>query len=198
MKMNKGLITVLISMAFLSLSPEGWSEGQIFKVVDKDGNVTFTDQRPSGDAEPMDLPPLSVIETDLPPPSTPAAQAGAEEQDQAPSPRDLRRMFRDFSITQPLQEETFWGTENTVVITWGSSADILPEMSVMLYVDSEGQKAPVAGFVTLTLDRGEHQVYAELRDERNRRIVTTETVTFFIKQHSANFRRRGIGSAGAP
>ena len=196
--MNKGLITVLISMAFLSLPPEGWSQGQIYKVVDKDGNVTFTDQKPPGDAEPMDLPPLSVIQSDLPPPVTPAAQADAEEADQPPSPRELRKMFRDFSITQPQQEETFWGTENTVLITWGSSTTIPPEMSVMLYVDGEGQKTSGAGYVSLTMDRGEHQVYAELRDERNRRIVTTETVTFFIKQHSANFRRRGIGSPGAP
>ena len=87
--------------------------------------------------------------------------------------RELRRQFRDFSITQPLQEETFWGTENTVVVTWGSSAEIPPEMSVMLFVNGEGQKAPAAGSAALTLDRGEHQVYAELRDERNRRIVTT-------------------------
>jgi hypothetical protein len=188
--MNKGMIAALVT-AMLLLPLGGWAEGQIYKVVDKDGNVTFTDQRPHSGAEPMDLPPLSVIKTDTPPPA-PASQAPAEE---APlTPRELRRQFRDFSITQPLQEETFWGTQNTVVVAWGSSNEIPPDMSVMLYVDGEGQKAPATGSVTLTLDRGEHQVYAELRDQRNRRIVTTPTVTFFIKQHSANFNRPGIGS----
>jgi hypothetical protein len=196
--MNNGMIA-LISSVLLLLPVAGWSEGQIYKVVDKDGNVTFTDQRPSASAEPMDLPPLSVIETDRPPPAAPAAQAGVPEEVQPPSPRELRKLFRDFSITQPLQEETFWGTENTVVVTWNSSAEIPPEMNVMVYVDGKGQKALGAGSVSLTLDRGEHQVYAELRDERNRRIVTTPTVTFFIQQHSANFRRPGIGSGiGAP
>ena len=191
--MNKGMIAALLSMVLLSLPFEGWSQdGQIYKVVDKDGNVTFTDQKPSSGAEPMDLPPLSVIETDTPPPSS--AQAGVPEENKPPSPRELRRQFRDFSITQPLQEETFWGTQNTVVVTWGSSNEIPPEMNVMLYVDGEGQKAPGSGSVTLTLDRGEHQVYAELRDERNRRVVTTPTVTFFIKQHSANFNRPGVGA----
>ena len=193
MEMNKGLISVWVVTLLLLLPTLGWPEGQIYKVVDKDGNVTFTDQRPSGDAEPMDLPPLSVIESDLPPPSTSAAGADDAETDAPPTPRELRRQFRDFSITQPLQEETFWGTENTVVVAWGSSNEIPPELSVMLYVDGEGQKASGQGSVTLTLDRGEHQVYAELRDQRNRRIVTSPTVTFFIKQHSANFRRPGIG-----
>ena len=84
----------------------------------------------------------------------------------------------------------------TVVVTWGSSAEIPPEMSVMLYVNGEGQKAPASGSVTLTLDRGEHQVYAELRDARNRRVVTTDTVTFFVKQHSVNFG--SVNSAAWP
>jgi hypothetical protein len=193
MTMNKGMIAALVAIALL-LPLNGWTEGQIYKVVDEDGNVTFTDQRPSADAEPVDLPPLSVIKTDTPPPPTQVDQASASEEEKPMSPRELRRQFRDFSITQPSQEETFWGTENSVVVTWGSSAEIPPEMNVMLYVDGEGQKAPASGAVTLTLDRGEHQVYAELRDERNRRIVTTPTVTFFIKQHSANFRRPGVGS----
>jgi hypothetical protein len=41
-----------------------------------------------------------------------------------------------------------------------------------------------SGSVSLTLDRGEHQVYAELLNAQNRRIVATETVTFFVMQGS--------------
>jgi len=59
----------------------------------------------------------------------------------------------------------------------------------LLFVDGESQPAPASGGSTLTLDRGEHQVFAELRDARNRRVLTTETVTFFVKQHSENFNR---------
>ena len=36
---------------------------------------------------------------------------------------------------------------------------------------------------------GEHQVFAVLRDPGNRRVLATETVTFFVKQHSVNFNR---------
>ena len=39
--------------------------------------------------------------------------------------------------------------------------------------------------MTLTLDRGEHNVYVELLDARKRRVLTTNTVTFFVKQGSA-------------
>ena len=193
--MNKGLISVWVVTLLLLLPTLGWPEGQIYKVVDKDGNVTFTDQRPSGDAEPMDLPPLSVIESDLPPPSTSAAGADDAETDAPPTPRELRRQFRDFSITQPLQEETFWGTANTVVVAWGTAQPVPPELKARLYVDGVAQPVPASGSLSLTLERGEHQVYAELLDARGRQIVATERVVFFVKQASVGFRR---SPGGAP
>ena len=190
--MNKGLISALIPLVLLILPLTLFAEGEIFKVVDEDGNVTFTDQRPSADAEPIELPPLSVVETDMP---EPPAQAGSAEPEEPkpPSARDLRRQFSDFRITQPQNEETFWGTANQVVVSWGSGQAIPAEMSVTLYVDGQGQQVASSGSVTLTLDRGEHQVYAELRDARNRRIVTTDVVTFFVKQHSVGDNRAAAG-----
>jgi len=192
--MNKGMIRILIPLAFLLMPLTVFSEGEIYKVVDKDGNVTFTDQRPNANAEPMNLPPLSVIETDIqvPKPASAGADAAADGEPEPLTPRELRSLYRDFSITRPQQEETFWGTANSVVVTWGSSEPFQDGMSVLLYVNGVAQEAPVSGGVTLTLDRGEHRVYAELRDGNRRRIATTETVTFFVMQHSVNFgRRRG-------
>lgn len=195
--MKNGMITSLIMLAILMASPVVFAEGEIYKVVDENGNVTFTDQRPSSDAQPMDLPPLSVIKSDVESSAAAAAAAQAEaENARPPSPRDLRKLFSDFSITRPLPEETFWGTANTVVVTWASSQQILPGMKVMLYVNGKAQEAPPEGGVSLTLDRGEHQVYAELRDERNRRIISTDPVTFFVKQNSVNFNRPGINPGG--
>lgn len=196
--MNKGLIRTLLPLLALVVPLSALPEGEIFRVVDKDGNVTFTDQRPSADAQPMVLPPLSVIQTDVQPASpTPPAEAAVEEV-QPPTTRELRRMYSDFRITQPRQEETFWGTGNTVVVAWGSAQPMLPELSVKLYVNGQAQDVAGSGSVTLTLDRGEHTVYAELLDARDRRIVTTDTITFFVKQHSANFNRPGaaLGSSG--
>lgn len=197
--MNKGIFSTLATLVFFLLTMSAHAEGEIYKVVDKDGNVTFTDQRPSASAQPMDLPPLSVIETDTPAPAASADGAADSEEPAPPTPQELRRQFRDFRITRPIQDETFWGTENTVVVTWESSQAIPPAMRVMLYVDGKSQAAPVSGGVSLTLDRGEHQVYAELRDERNRRVVTTQTITFFVKQASVGNSRpvarpRGGGS----
>jgi len=194
--MYKGMIGVLAALLFLAIPLGGFAEGEIYKVVDKDGNVTYTDERPQGDAEPMKLPPLSVIETDIQVPPAKESTAAAAEQVKEPTLRDLRRQFQDFRIMQPQQEETFWGTANTVVVAWGTAQPVPPEMQARLYVDGVAQAVPASGSVSLTLDRGEHQVYAELLDARGRQIVATEKVVFFVKQASVGFRRP-LGGAPA-
>lgn len=192
--MNKGLIITLIFLVQVLFPVMTLAEGEIYKVVDADGNVTFTDQRPSASAQPLNLPPLSVIQTDTPDSTdslAPQDSTTDTSEDEEPTPQDLRKTFRDFRITRPQPDETFWGTENSVVVTWETAEPIPPNLKVMLYVDGQAQQAPDASGVSLTLDRGEHQVYAELRDQRNRRVAATETVTFFIQQHSVNRNRPG-------
>jgi hypothetical protein len=198
--MYKGMIRVAAGFLLLAFSLGLYAEGEIYKIVDKDGNVTFTDERPSEGAVPMKLPPLSVVETDIQVPPPAASQAKAPEQTTEPTLRDLQRQFRDFRITQPQQEETFWGTANTVVVAWGTAQPVPPELSARLYVDGAAQSVPVSGSISLTLDRGEHQVYAELLDARGRRIVATDTVVFFVMQASVGMRQPpgGAWSAHSP
>lgn len=191
--MNKGMIlalSVLLTMLWPGLAP---AEGEIYRIVDKDGNVTFTDQKPSDTAKPMDLPPLSVVESAIETPDA-SAEPSAEQEPEARAPtlRELRQRYADFRITQPAQEETFWGTANTVVVAWGATEPPLPDMSARLYVDGAPREVPASGNLSLTLDRGEHTVYAELLDVRNRPIVTTERVTFFVHQASVNFNRPAV------
>lgn len=189
--MNQAIVRSVATILALLLIAPAFAEGEIYKVVDENGNVIYTDQRPSAGAEPMDLPELSIIKTD-PPPAAPDPSAGeGEAGDEALTPREMRRLFRDFRILQPQPEETFWGTENQVTVSWGSDNPIPPELSGRLYVNGQPQDVGAAGSATLTLERGEHQVYVELLDARKRRIAATDTVTFFIKQHSALFNPGG-------
>jgi hypothetical protein len=188
--MNKGLSLILAFTVLLLLS--NIAAAQVYKLVDKDGNVTYTDQPPPDGSKPMKLPELSVIESDYQPETTPAADAAADGDatpTAEPTPRELRKMYRDFRITRPAQEETFWGTANTVVVSWGSATALLPDMSVRLFVDGTPHGDSQDGMMAMTLDRGEHKVYAEMRDGRGRRVVVTETITFFVQQASVGFNQ---------
>lgn len=201
--MNTRLKMMFVPLALTWLFPTG-ATAQIYKQVDDKGNVTYTDQAPLDGSAPIVLPELSVIEMDsLPEPSTDSAAVAAESAagDTAasePTPRELRRMYRDFRITRPVQEETFWGTENMVVVSWGSSTPLRNNMRVNLFVDGQQQPNPGNEMVALTLDRGEHQVYAELLDSRGRSVVASPVITFFVKQYSANFSQPGTAPDNGP
>ena len=195
--MNRVRVTVLLGLALLAIPFLTQADGQIYKVVNPDGSITYTDQKPSPGAQPVELKPLSVVETDIPVPDEADTEA-AQDSPAKVTLGDLKRTYRDFRITQPQNEETFWGTGNQVVVSWAASEPPLEGMRVVLYVNGERLDVEPSGSVALTLERGEHKVYAVLSDARKRRIATTDTVTFFVKQHSVNFGQRRANPGTGP
>ncbi len=174
------------------LLPLGNVIAEIYRVVDEDGNVIYTDQPPTPDATPMTLRGLSVVEFKATPkPTGDGADEGeAEAAGATTSLRDLRRQYRDFSLVSPTADQTFWGTENQATIAWNAGAALQSGMEVTVYLDGRALPPTTnAAIPTGRLDRGTHRVYAELRDGMKRRVATTDTVSFHVKQFSANFNR---------
>lgn len=194
--MYKGLI-ITLSIALMGLATIEPLWAQVYKVVDENGNVTYTDEPPKDGTPEMVLPEISVIESDYEPEPSVADQAAADgtgeatgDEEEALSPRELRGMFKDFRILTPEPEETYWGTANTVVVSWGASTPYEKGMSVSVVLNGAAQEASPTGNVMATLDRGEHKVYAVLMDEGGTRIATSETVTFYVQQATIRTNRR--------
>lgn len=180
----------LFAAALIAVTPGARAE--VYKVVDENGNVTYTDQAPGPDAKPLALRELSVISPQVTAPKDGAEQTGTDaaagDQEEVTSIRELRRGYRDFRIVSPTPEQHIWGTGNEVTVAWDAQYKLQPGMMVTFYVDGKAQPPTAQQAITVgRLDRGEHKVYAELFDSRNRRITTTEPVTFFIRQWSVNF-----------
>jgi hypothetical protein len=192
MKLMTHKTSLLILAAFslaIMVSPLA---AQVYKIVDKDGNVTFTDKPPADGAKPMDLPPLSVIET--PDYGTAAREkAGAEAGDEKEVPlRTLRGYFRDFAITSPLPEESVWRPDGPISIAWSSGRQLMEGMSVHIFLDGQQQATTTSPVVPVSgLDRGEHTVTARIVDLRNRTIATAQPVTFYVRQPGLAARPRG-------
>lgn len=181
----------LSAAALLAFAPG--TRAEVYKVVDEHGNVTYTDQAPGPDARPMVLRELSVISPQVPAPNAGTEQAAgadsaAEGEQDVMSVRELRRAYRDFRIVSPMQEQHIWGAGNEVTIAWGTQYPLQPGMMVTIYVDGQAQPPTAQSAISMgSMDRGEHEVYAELVDSQNRRIALAEPVTFFIRQWSVNF-----------
>jgi hypothetical protein len=195
--MNKGLI-IILSITLVAFAASGKLAAQVYKIVDENGNVTYTDEPPNDGTPEMVLPELSVIESDYQPETAAGTQdpnaigtgeEAAAEEETALTPRELRAMYRDFQVLVPQPDQTFWGTANVVVVSWGAGAPFEDGMSVTVVVNGQNYDAEPSGNLPVTLDRGEHEVYAVLQDERGRRIATSETVRFYVKQATRNIRR---------
>ncbi|MDX2429162.1 MAG: DUF4124 domain-containing protein [Xanthomonadales bacterium] len=176
-------ILVVLSLALMA-SP---LMAQVYKTVDKDGNVTFTDQPPADGSKPIKLAPISVIEAPAYE-KAPPADVGAEKE---MSLADVRRSFRDFAIVSPQSEESVWKPDGPIAIAWSAGSALQEGMQVEIYLDGRMHTATTQQMVPVVgMDRGEHSVYAVLKDSKKRVIATTEPVVFFVRQPGLGNRAR--------
>ena len=195
MKLNTHKTYILVLAALFLVLATTPLAAQVYKVVDKDGNVTYTDQPPGDGSKPVELKPISVVET--PVYEAPAKAAAAEGEEEQLSLRDLRRMYRDFSIVAPQSEESIWHPDAPVTVAWNTGTPLKTGMSVSVSVDGQLQATttdqiiPVAG-----LERGEHRVTAELKDGNNQRVASAEPIVFFVRRPSAINNRPQVSPHG--
>jgi len=170
--------TRLVFFLCLMLLPgQAFSGQEIYKIVDEEGNVTFTDQRPDELASPMDLPELNVMES---PPAIGEASSGTALAGSAGERERLR-----FRIVEPAHEEHILGTGQSLNATVGSNIALPDTALVVFFIDGEAQP-PVSGTSAQFegIDRGEHTLRAELQTPSGRVLARTETITFFMRQAS--------------
>lgn len=173
-------VTLVLLLALVSIP----LAAQVYKTVDENGNVVYTDQPPSEGSKPIKLRPISVIEAPVYQTAEPAgAGASAEEESKEKPLRVLRKHYEGFAIVSPAQEESIWYANQVVPVAWSTPIPLEEGMTVTVTVDGNSQpptSEPVVAFTNL--ERGEHAASAVLRDAKNRVVATAETVTFFIRQ----------------
>ena len=179
---NKAFFLVL--MAFSLAVASSLAIAQVYKVVDADGNITYTDQPPADGAKPVKLAPISVIEApDYPTPAKAGADDANGDEAKEPPLRFLRKEYADFAIIFPQQEESVWHPDGPVPVQWGTGKPVREGMQVTLIVDGVQQAVSASQLIPISSpDRGEHRIEAQLHDARNRLIATAEPVVFFVRR----------------
>ncbi len=180
--MYKSFFPILV--AFLMAVAAGAVFAQVYKTVDEDGNVIYTDMPPRSGAKPVKLAPISVIEAPVYEQAEEVADQGTEGEDgNKMTLKELRRNYRDFAIVAPMQDESVWNPEAPVSVAWTARYQLQQGMQVLVYVDGRLQAKTTEQITPVPdLERGEHSVEAKLIDDKNRTIATTEPVTFYIRR----------------
>lgn len=180
----------LILMACSMAMATNAMSADVYKVVDEDGNVTYTDTPPQDGSRPIKLTPISVIETPIY--ERPVkADAGGEEGKEM-SLKYLRKHYADFAIVSPQQEESVWHPDTAMSVAWSTRYQLQDGMQVTVYIDGKQIAKTSDQIIPVPeIDRGEHKVEAQLTDSQNRRIATAEPITFFVRRPGLYNRARG-------
>lgn len=151
---------------------------EVYRYVDENGTVVFTDQRPSEEARPMNLPELTVMDS----PEPARAESGGESSDAESEPEPV---YPDLIILSPERDETFQGTGNSLTVRLGSRQALRSGDELTVFLNGQEQTRVQSLSVNLEqVPRGTHELRAEIRDQQNRVVGETGTVTFHMKQHS--------------
>ncbi len=147
----------------------------IYKSVDEDGNVIYTDQPPTPQSKPMDLPPLTVADPfEVPPPLVAGDQ-----------PEEDRVLYEDLALVAPEAEQHFWGTGGTLRAQVEAPHELRAGDSVNFYLDGElAGNVRQYGIDLAEVYRGEHSVYAEVVDADGQVLARTDSVVFYMHQQS--------------
>jgi hypothetical protein len=168
--MLKSMYKVLYLLAVVLIS-HVYAAEDIYMTVDENGNPVFTDQ-PSDDAKKIEVKDITTIPA-LKDPGT------------YTSPKEPVERYRQLSILNPKNDETYFRSEGDLTINVAVLPRIRGSDQLVYYVDGkEVSSGRSPSFSIAELDRGTHSVYVAIVDGKGEVIKTSETVIFHLRQTS--------------
>ena len=175
--MKQALALICLLLAATSVS------AQVYRHVDENGNVTFTDQPPEG-SEQVEIGPTN---TAPPPPSN------AFPKPPPPSPSKETGADYKVSITAPADETIIpRGPGNFTV-----SASITPSLQgghqLQLLMDGAPREEPqsTSSWNLTNVIRGEHSIEVAVVDKKGKQLAKSSPIKVFVFRPSTNDANRG-------
>ena len=174
----------LTALALLALAclwlPSKAPLAEIYKRVLPDGSVVYSDE-PSPGAERVELPPPQTIPAP-PPPAAPATpRAGQRKTEEAVD-------YRLVKITQPGNDAQIRENSGRVEISVQVEPPLQNRAGHRLVLMMDGKEVARSNgnlhFVLENVDRGTHELVAEIQDRKGRRLKRSRTVLFHLFRYS--------------
>jgi hypothetical protein len=149
---------------------------EVYKVIQPDGTVEFTDSPPPGEAaEQVEIPPLNTAE----PPASPTSSA--------PSSTDAAsRSYSEFRITSPSDGESIRDNAGNVNIDLSLKPTLRSGDKIDVLLDGRSVGGGNKTAITLSeMNRGTHSVQALVKDSAGKVVARSNSVTFTLQRRSA-------------
>lgn len=164
------------------------THADVYKSIDKDGNITFTDQPNSINKKIKIKKRLSTYSPKLPTQKK-LNTSSKISADKTKSKLDKIKKFpgyKSIALAAPQNDATIWSDENKLNCSIALSPPLQKGHKVIVYVDGKPTKPTSSTSISVNnIYRGEHTVYAKVIDDKGKTLKKTNSVTVHVKQHSS-------------
>lgn len=174
----------IVLLLALSLATPGFAA--VYKTVRPDGTVVYSDQPPTEQAAPLNLPQLQLIPGEnLAAPPTPRDRGINEE-----APAEL---YRSLAIVEPEPDGTVRDTTGRVPVRIDLDPPLITKEGDYLILYLDGQPVAEGSTPQFTLedvDRGTHRLEAAVSSAAGQTLIRSPAVTFHLHRTSVNLPAR--------
>lgn len=166
-----------LSLLFFAVFMAGVTQAQVYRSVDKNGNVIYSDQQTEGSVkvEVKELETVKSLDTSNLPPPIQGKQRKAES------------YYTDLEITSPRDDEAIRENAGNITVTTSVAPQLQAAHKLVLYMDGKdlvSSRDPL--FQLQNIDRGTHQLRVTIVDIDGREQISSKTVTFHLLRFSIN------------
>jgi len=164
----------LLLILFISLSLSAVAAPKVYKKVNPDGSVEYSDVPQDETAEPIKLKPLQSIT--LPPLPATSSQP-------APVEKEKPFKYKSIRIISPQDDEPIRSNNGDFTANAELTPGLQSDLEHHLQWFMDGKALPGANSLTLNLknvDRGTHQLQLRVIDFDNRTVIETPSISFHI------------------
>jgi hypothetical protein len=187
----RNLFVLIMATATLILSFDSGAASRIYKTVDANGNVVFTDIPPKdGEAgEAMTIENPNTFQPAAPESREQWIVDSADENTEGAEAAAFT--YQSLTISAPTSDEAIRENAGNVNVV----ANVVPELQtghrVRILMDGKPEQAAArAVFMLPNVDRGSHSVQAEVIDDTGKVLITSSSTTFHLQRVAAAPRAR--------
>jgi hypothetical protein len=166
-----------LTLALCLLLASGIAQAQkVYKVIQPDGTVMFTDTPPAdGSGEEVDVQPLNT---------TPPLASPTEAFDDTPA-AELEQGYSEFRITSPGDDAAIRDNAGNVNVDLKINPSLRAGDTIELTLDGQSIGGGRKTAITLTnMDRGTHSLQALVKNASGKVVARSNSVTFTLQRRS--------------
>lgn len=159
----------------------------IYKSVDEDGNVVFSDQ-PSAGAEEIEKKEIMTV-----PATVPDIDFSRGENE-----KSAKEPYESIAITSPANDSAIRDNAGNISVNVTTKPALGNGHQIVIYMDgTEVARDPVTSFDFQNVDRGTHTLAAAVVNNDGKELKRSDEISFSVLRHSVQNQNQNPG-AGAP